>query len=305
VEGRSNPTTIVASDENSLTRVSKPFIAVNILPPREYNKATFNAFSKEIKEAQKLGFTHIWLNPIAQIDPQSQCTRRDLDTGLLTTQYQSSYDYKDPYKLNSFFNAKETKELLRKTKEENKLQILVDFAWMYVAGFYVFNKNNVCTDEVFNKQIKQAKQVIDFYLRDLSFSGVRIDGASHLKYQARNELYQYIRETYPHAIIFEEVLFDRTLEDNIKQLVQKAEEKQIYSDGVTSNIYYQKTDAFGALPLPEKMGDGTKIRLANNNGIGFTGNHDHFSVGWCTVLLLAAKKAAADKNFIDIVGNLA
>ena len=50
------------------------------------------------------------------------------------------------------------------------------------------------------------------------------------------------------------------------------------------------------------MGDLEKIKLANGNGIGFTGNHDHFSAAWGIILNMAAVRVVQQESFMTRIG---
>ena len=299
----------------------QPFIAVNLLPPLSQNKEEALALlTAQIEKAIALGFTHAWLNPISLGTAKRTCDRYSLDTGVNTTLFNSLYAPDDPTVISEVF-LPELKDLL-KTYQEKHFLILADFVWKHVGNSsdlirrcpawfkekpikdvteYDFDH---ASEETFQQIIQHLQQTIDAYLdskKGLGFAGLRIDAASHLNPKTRRALYEYIREKYPTAIIFEEVLFARNQEETIKSLVRDAEDSQkpcIFSDFVTSNLYYQHPDAFGALPRPSEMGDADKLRLAQNRGISFTGNHDHFSLGWGIILFMAAQRAHQDTGLM-------
>lgn len=299
----------------------KPFIAINILPPRDNEdfEKSFQIFCDSIKEAVRLEFTHAWVNPISKFGEQNVCRRRDLDTGLNTVQFNSLYAPEDPSSVRDFFENKQVIDFIAEMKSKHNFLILADFVWKHVSAHsgLIPLKN----EKWFGKKIKDIveynfegqykneiinllKEIIDIYLGKLRFSGLRFDAASHLSPEIRKELITYIDASYPQAVILEEVLFDRNEADNIEKLAAEAKKFKIFSSFVTSNLYYQKPNAFGALPHPHEMGDATKLKMAANNGIGFTGNHDHFSVSFETLLVMAAEKAFSDKPFLELINKI-
>lgn len=296
------------------------FIAVNILPSHmKAGKDTIEVLQERIAKAQAMGFTHAWLNPIS-IVPASFCERICLDTGTPTAQYNSLYAPDEPHQIRPDFPIEKIRAINQSAKA-NHFFILADFVWKHVSvSSSLLSKN----PDWFGKRVKdiveynftdksgkltEAGNQIAAYLQKTirllldsqegyNFAGIRVDAASHLPPVVREILYGFIRKTYPEAIIFEEVLFDRAQEERIRQLAFEAKNLGIYSDFVTTNSYYQSPDAFGALPNPETMGDKTKLELAEGRGVSFTGNHDHFSVGWGTVLQMAWKAFKSDPAFL-------
>lgn len=296
-----------AKSPEKINRKAQPFLAVNIRPTytdsNVIDPAEIYIFAAKINLAQELGFTHIWLNPICKLDPKEKVIKKtDLDTGAKACLYQSSYSIPNPTEIRTFFKDSRVLKIIADAKKKN-ISVLVDFAWLYggLPGFAAKSKDS---DETKKESLIKAKKAIDLYLGELGFSGLRIDAASHLDPDVRVELYEYIQKKHPHAIIMEEVLFDRAAEANVEKMVRLAHKNQTYSTYVTSNLYYAKTDAFGALPSQEAMGDSLKLQLAQNRGIGFTGNHDHFSLGWGVILAMAAKKAVENKDFLAKISKL-
>lgn len=282
------------------------FMAVNILPPRDGEiDQSFMKLEQSIKRAIALGFTHAWVNPICKLRPNDFCYRRDLDTGIYTTMHQSMYAFKDPRDLRDVFTDKRFQDILKWAKESAHFLILVDFAWLYVeelAGL-VSKSSNPENDPKMTHSLSVAFQAIDLYFK-IGFSGLRIDAASHIKPFVRSTLYTYIRTHHPSAIIFEEVLFDRSQEENIDNLYKQATLKKLFSDFVTSNLYYHAVNIYGALPFPWQMNDSKKISLSNNQAVGFTGNHDHFLTGWPIILWMAAKRLIKHSSFMEKIKKL-
>lgn len=295
---------------------SDRFIAANILPPPVNNNE--NAFAKlkqEIDYAISLDFNYAWINPITT-SAGTTCHRRCLDTGMLTQLYYSLYAPSNLLDIRSDLPKDKLRILINEAKNKD-FSILIDFVWKHLGGnSYLFKhlhpewKGKTVSDvieyafDTKNEKIKQEiinelKSAIDYYLDPdigYGFSGLRIDAASHLSPDIREALYGYIKNNYPKAIIFEEVLFSESKLTEINDLAQKAEQKNLFSDFVTTNLYYQKEDSFGQIAIPEKMNDKDKVRLANNNGISFTGNHDHYTAGWSIIMSMAAKQYMHKKD---------
>lgn len=306
-------------------RPTTPFIAINILPPSEKLSAkeadaVFAKVKEQLDEAIKLGFKQAWFNPITEGVPGRICSRYSLDTGVNTDLFNSLYAPNDPSEPSNIMNALKERlsDLFKQYQRDHQFTVLVDFVWKHVG---VGSKlvTNASTKKWFGKKIvkdvieydfdssesaniiEHLKRTIDVYLdpEEFGFGGLRVDAASHLNPKARRAFYEYVEAKYPNAIILEEVLFDQKQEATIRKLIEDAaQEPNVYSSFVTSNTYYQKIDAFGAMPSPSKMGDAEKLKLAQNRGISFTSNHDHYSLGWGVVLSMAAKRAAADSQFM-------
>lgn len=315
------------SHHNELDR----FISVNILPPHPNQENAISILKEQIDIAISLEFNSAWLNPICKI-LDSLCHRRCNDTGIQTTFHYSLYAPNDLTSIQYNLPKNKIRELNQYAKEK-KFTILIDFVWKHLSAnsskfdfhpdwkgetvndviqyaFFTKSKNEKNKIEIFNEKITHEviaylKQAIDLYLDPVDgygFTGLRIDAASHLPKVVREAIILYIRNTYPEAVILEEVLFDGAQEKRIQELANEADEKKIYSSFVTTNLVYKTEDSFGQLPLPKDMGDSVKVRLANNNGISFTGNHDHYSAGWSIVLTMAAHrfmdKLNADQDLV-------
>lgn len=302
----------------------KPFIAVNFLPyPASFEGDALQLLEQQIETAKSHGFTHGWINPTCELTKESVCHRIDLDTGLPATLYHSYYAPDNPLHMRRQYRKDAFKRLIQKQQAAG-FHLLIDFVWKHVSinsslvehhetwfgktlndiieYKFVFNAGNPTpeTKEVLDHLIK----VIDRYLdpdKGFGFSGLRIDAASHMTPPVRQYLLGYLRENYPQAIILEECLFDRTQEMNIRALVASAEDTGLFSDYITSNLYYQRTDDFGALPKPSEMGDSDKIKLADKRAISFTGNHDHFSAGWSVLLTMAARLVCEEPEYIKVI----
>jgi glycosidase len=302
----------------------KSFIAVNILPSPIGQGDPVEKLQEQIGFAKQLGFTHAWINPISIVPDNTICKRRCLDTGVFSELTGSLYAPNDPKEIRPDFDKVKIRTMGRSAREDNFF-ILVDFVWKHVSA----NSTLIKTKPTwFGEKKKLVKDVIEYDFKSLDghlapsseeiiehlkssidvlldpiegygFSGLRIDAASQLIPSVRGALYQHIRARWPKAIIFEEVLFDGAQSTKVNLLVKGAEEHKIYSDFITSNLYYQKSDSFGALPSPETMGDALKLKLADQRGIGFTGNHDHHSLGWGVILTMAAK-LLVEKNQFDL-----
>jgi len=312
----------------SSNRSSERFIAINMLVPTfssANKKEVLSVFEEQINTAIKAGFTHAWINPICEVPAETVCHTVCLDTGINTNLLKSLYAPNQPGQL-AFRTAgvEKLKEIIANARNNNFL-ILADFVWKHVSehssvlkyhGSWAGNKVKDIIEYNFSENendsdhqaiLTHLKKAIDYYLKDLGFAGLRLDAASHFPRSVRLELISYIRTHYPQAIIFEEVLFDHAQTQKISNLVTDAHHNKLYSDFVTTNLYYQQPDSFGALPPPEKMGDGIKIQLADQNGISFTGNHDHFSAGWSLILSMAAarlvEKCKNDKDLASFIQN--
>jgi len=289
------------------------FIAANILPPHPSMKDPLPIMKEQIDTAIHLGFNFAWFNPISKI-VQSNCHRRCNDTGVMTDFQYCLYAPNDLVVIQDNLPVRELKKLNEYANTKN-FSILIDFVWKHlsvnsskfsmnkkwkgktvndVIEYAFYHKNNEPNHDVMQEVLYYLKHAIDLYLNGCGFSGLRIDAASHLPAKIREALILYIRDQHPHAIIMEEVLFDGAQEKRIEELVHGAKEKNIYSHFVTSNLFYKMEDSFGQLPLPNQMGDFLKIQLANDNGISFTGNHDHYSAGWSIILSMAAKRFMKD-----------
>ncbi len=315
----------LGQDEPAFNPKSR-FIAVNILPPPQIEgvvDATL-ALQECIAKAESMGFTHAWLNPISRVAPESICYRTDLDTGVATALYSSLYAPDNPLKHNRPDLSVARMREINNAANMRGFSVLADFVWKHVSENasllakrpewfsggkkikdiieYEFTDEKAQLTETGQEVIAYMHRVIKLLLdpKDgYGFAGLRIDAASHLTPDVREALYGYVRKHYPEAIIFEEVLFDRAQETGIVNLVSSAEKSGIFSDFVTSNLYYQSPDSFGALPSPHNMGDTVKLRLARSHGISFTGNHDHFSIGWCTVLSMAFEVLKYNHEFLE------
>src|SRR5947208_3522622 len=104
-----------------------PFIAVNI---RLYATDSIQEIENKIKNVKNFGFTHIWFNPICEVETQTICVRRDLDTGIQTELYNSLYAPTNPKNL--VFRKDTLKKIISIAKEEN-IQIMIDFVWKHVG----------------------------------------------------------------------------------------------------------------------------------------------------------------------------
>ncbi|MBX3708316.1 MAG: hypothetical protein KIT56_06405 [Gammaproteobacteria bacterium] len=310
----------------ALPSSTAPFVCVNILPPHQSDPLALQKFQEQIMAAKEASFTHIWINPITAVKNRTACYRTDLDTGLPAILFNSLYAPDSLLEIRPDFPMGKVREIVHKARI-NGVNILVDFVWKHINKESKDARNGkLPVSKIVNdiieydfefkagkptknaeKVIQHLKKAIDLYLHPTTgygFSGLRIDAASHITPPIRKELYQYIRQQYPNAIIFEECLFDRAQVMNIANLAGDAVTQGIFSDFVTSNLYYQKPDVFGALPHPSMMGDRVKLQLANGNGISFTGNHDHYSVGWNIILSMAAQRLIEDKDFIEKISTI-
>lgn len=309
-------------DTAASSTTGNSFIAVNILPPHQkagVADAT-PVLQERIARAQAMGFTHAWLNPISAVAP-TICERICLDTGTTVALHNSLYAPEEPQRIRADFPIAKLREI-NKTAKKNGFSVLADFVWKHVSENssllakkptwfgkkvkdiveYKFTDSAGKLTAPGKEIIEYLKSAIDFLLdfqNGCGFAGIRIDAASHLTPEVRTALYSFAREKFPEAIIFEEVLFDRAQEERISRLVAEAQSSGVYSNFVTCNAYYQSPDVFGALPSPEKMGDKTKLELAEGRGISFTGNHDHFSIGWGVVLCMAWRALKSDEEFLE------
>lgn len=303
-----------------------PFIAVNFLPVRSSFKGNaLQLLDQQIETAKSHGFTHGWLNPTCELPKTSICDRIDLDTGLPTTLYQSLYAPESPLEMRTHYPKTPFKALIQRHRSAG-FHLLIDFVWKHVSinsslvsdhkSWFGKTLNDIIEfkfefdatthEPTTHTQniLKHLTSVIDLYLDPDSgygFSGLRIDAASHMSPQVRLVLLNHIKRKYPHAVILEECLFDRTQELNIRSLMSSAHEHRLYTDYITSNLYYQKLNAFGELPKPSEMGDAEKIQLAEKRAISFTGNHDHFSAGWSVALSMAAKLICANDAYLNVI----
>lgn len=303
-----------------------PFVAVNFLPVRDaYLGDAVQLLDQQIEFARLHGFTHGWLNPTCELPKVSVCDRIDLDTGLPATLYQSFYAPENPLTMRKHYSSARFKALIQKHQAAG-FHLLIDFVWKHVSvNSSLVSKHKSWFGKTLNdiieykfefdpatqqpspdttKILNHLCSVIDLYLNQdegIGFSGLRIDAASHMSPPVRLALLSYVRRKYPSAIILEECLFDRTQELNIRALTSSAREHGLYADYITSNLYYQKPNAFGALPKPSDMGDSDKNQLADKHAISFTGNHDHFSAGWSVVLSMAAKVICANKEYTEVI----
>ncbi len=295
------------------------FIAVNILPPHPSQGDVVALLDAQIENAKRMGFTHAWLNPLYVVPPETVCERRCYDTGLFTQLSGSLYAPDDLQTIREEFKIEDIRNINAKARDSHFF-ILADFVWKHVSvNSSLLKKNpkwfgarvkdiieyNFEAQSQFSLIIAYLKKAIDLLLskdQGYGFAGLRIDAASHLTPKVRRELYEHVRKHYPHAIIFEEVLFDRAHGEGIASLLSDASTCGLTSDFVTSNLYFQRTDVFGGIKRPQDMGDSEKIQLAAGNGISFTGNHDHFSVGGGALLNLVLKNAQEDTNFASLEG---
>lgn len=301
------------------------FIALNILPARDARHG-MELLKNQIAFAKEMGFAQVWINPINSIPSQelTPCHRRCSDTGIMTTLYGSLYAPNNTQVIRWDFDIEMLREMIQDAKK-NGVSVLFDFVWKHSSNVSstfethpkwkgvkihdITEYNFKCTEiedssnpnssTVKDAILEHLKSTIDVYLNSKTgcgFAGLRIDAASHLNPEVRIALYKHIRSTYPGVIVFEECLFDRAQEKTILQLANSAEQHQLFANFITGNLYYQKPGIFGELPHANKMGDTDKLRIADNNSISFTGNHDHFSVGWSIVLSMAAKRFRKKKN---------
>lgn len=98
------------------------FIAVNILPPRDNEDfaQALARFKRQLEKAYDWGYTHVWLNPICQLDDQEPIRRRDLDTGVPAVLYQSLYAFPEPTKIRAFFSNVQVINIIKEFKEREK-----------------------------------------------------------------------------------------------------------------------------------------------------------------------------------------
>jgi len=295
------------------------FIAVNILPPHPSQGDVVALLETQIENSKRMGFTHAWWNPLYVVPPKTVCERRCYDTGLFTQLSGSLYAPDDLQKIRAEFKIEKIRDINAKARD-SQFFILADFVWKHVSvNSELFKKSpkwfgtrvkdiveyNFKDPSQFPSIIAYLKKAMDLLLSEdkgYGFAGLRIDAASHLTPEVRRELYQHMKDNYPRAIIFEEVLFDRAHGEGIASLLSDASARGLTSDFVTSNLYFQRTDVFGGIKRPQDMDDLDKIKLANGNGISFTGNHDHFSVGGGALLNLVLKNVQDDTNFAGFEG---
>lgn len=299
----------------------KPFIAVNILPAPPATqpgmREPLHILKEQIAIAKELGFTHAWINPISVVPSDTVCTRRCLDTGVYFNLTGSLYAPDDPKEIRPDFDMVRIREMVGAEKSNNFF-VLIDFVWKHVSvkskmlerhpNWFGEKKDRSVVKDIVEykfqvidgKFTSDSQEVIDHLIATIDvlldpvagygFAGLRVDAASKLTPLVRRTLYEHIKTRWPEAIIFEEVLFDKANSSSVEELVKDAQiEPVVHSHYVTSNLYYQKPDCFGALPSPEQMGDTLKLQLANQRGVSFTGNHDHHSLGWGIILTMAAK----------------
>lgn len=293
-----------------------PLIAINILP------GSIDEIKSALGKAQAQGFSHAWLNPLSSIG-NVPVHRIDLDTGVMTNLSSSMYAVSDLRELRLPYTSENLSEL-NKHAASLGIKLLADFVWKHVSNDsllidkhpkwfkdtsikdvreYDFVKNNDPLTTKYNHIKHYLQNGIDFLLDNCKFSGLRFDAASNFSVLLRADLMRYVRKKYADAIILEEVLFDDNQTDRIMALAKSVDEAEevatadipnpLKSDFVTSNLYYQRANAFGQLPQAHEMGDSLKLKLARLP-ISFTGNHDHFSLAWDVLLTLAAQKISAD-----------
>lgn len=271
--------------------------------------------------ARAAGFKQAWLNPINVIPEGTAVHRVDFDTGLHVDLHSSLYAPNNPLEVRADMPMTEIRDWIKQENQQGDFRILIDFVWKHVS----VHSTLVTTHEQWFAKSPKIKDIIEYQFKHpdqqviheihqhlkataqlfldknkgFGFDGLRIDSASHINPELRNELYQYIRDAFPNAVILEECLFDSKQSSLINQLASEAEENNVYSDFITSNLYYQKPSIRGELAMPADMNDKQKLRLAKQNGVSFTGNHDHFSAGWSIILSMAATRLVNDSSFME------
>ena len=295
--------------------ITGTFRAANILPSHPSEGNPIEILRRKIAKAKELGCNYVWINPITTFKEETECRRICNDTGLLTVLYGSLYAPNDPNEVRDDFPIELTRAMNLSAKSTG-IEVLVDFVWKHVSVNSAlvdhhkdwFKETPIkdiveykFTDPKITEEIlRHLKKSIDLYLdpkKGFGFAGLRIDAASHLNVYVRRVLISYIRSEYPEAVILEEFLFDSNQSHNVTLLNQDALTHDLFSDVITSNLYYQRQNVHGGLPTLQNMGDVEKLKLAQGRGIGFTGNHDHLSASDGTRYSMAMHRAASFDAF--------
>ena len=286
----------------------KPFIAYNI------NPTSLKHLIEEIEKAQKLGFTHAWLNPIGAVPPDSFVEKTDPDTGIFTELRGCRYAVNDLREIDPRFASDEMRSYLKKKKEQG-FPILCDFVWKHVDKnsslvrehpdwFHEKTKKDIhefnFTDENTDEILRYLKTALDIYIDEYGFSGIRIDASSQLKPPIKRELLKHIYNKKPCPIVYEELLynysnFNPEEERDFQTLIQEADTYGLKSDYVTSNLYYESPHWDGSLGHSDQIGDEQKTHLSHAL-TSFIGSHDHFSLPWGVILTLAAQQFIDENN---------
>ena len=145
---------------------------------------------------------------------------------------------------------------------------------------------------------------ISKYMLDYGFDGVRVDAVGYLHPELRRRIYEIIYEIAeanhkPKPVILDEALFsDKSVDEAVEALLLPG----IGPTHITGSTYYAGRDSYGVLPDWFKHEEGLKAQVvfldkgkqlreeAKGGCIGFSGNHDHNSLGMTIINEMAHRR---------------